>query len=359
MGVARVIHSIAEETAKHGVESRVLALASNPPEHPLRIGQHQVHLAKRTLSVASMDVSLQAPLLFATLAHWADIIHYHFPWPVADLLHILGRPRRPSVVTYHSDIVRQRFLRHIYQPVMHRFLRSVDCIVATSPNYVASSPVLQNYSDKLKVIPIGLPDLPPPRPQLVEEWRQRAGSDFFLFVGALRYYKGLDYMISAAKETGLPVIIAGSGQMEGDLRRQSHANIKLIGSVSEEEKSALLALCKAFVFPSHLRSEAFGVALLEAARSGKPMISCEIGTGTSYVNIDGVTGITVPPADFRAIGEAMVRLSEDPETTRRLGGAARVRYEQLFRAEEVCVHYLNLYRELAPKRPRLPSAFPI
>ncbi len=358
MGVARVIHSIAEETAQHGVESRVLALAADPPEHSVRIGQHQVHLAKRTLSVASMDVSLQVPFLYAHLAQWADIIHYHFPWPVADLLHLLGRPRRPSVVTYHSDIVRQRLLRHMYQPVMHRFLRSVDRIVATSPNYVASSPVLRNYGEKLKVIPIGLPDSLPPHPQLVEEWRQRVGSDFFLFVGALRYYKGLDYLIGAAEKTGLSVVIAGTGQMEGDLRRRNLSNVKLVGSISDDDKSALLSLGKAFVFPSHLRSEAFGVALLEAARAGKPMISCEIGTGTSYVNIDGVTGITVPPADSQAIGQAMRGLAESPEMAEGFGGAARMRYERLFRSEEVCKLYLNLYRELTSKRPRSPHALP-
>ena len=60
---------------------------------------------------------------------------------------------------------------------------------------------------------------------------------------------------------------------------------------------ALLALSYAILFPSHLRSEAFGISLLEGAMFGKPLISSEIGTGTTYINIDGKTGVVVPPSD--------------------------------------------------------------
>src|SRR5690606_19545518 len=116
----------------------------------------------------------------------------------------------------------------------------------------------------------------------IEAWRERLGGEFFLFVGALRYYKGLKFLVEAARQTGLPVVLAGQGQLEPGL--ELPANVTLLGAVSEADKAALLALCRAFVFPSHLRSEAFGVALLEAAFAGVAMISCEIGTGTSYVN---------------------------------------------------------------------------
>ena len=112
----------------------------------------------------------------------------------------------------------------------------------------------------------------------------------------------------------------------------------------------LLALCRAFVFPSHLRSEAFGVALLEAARAGRPMISCEIGSGTSYVNRDGETGIVVAPRDAPALARAMAQLVGDEALAKAMGAAARERYETLFGADAMADAYLDLYRELLAGR---------
>ena len=73
-----------------------------------------------------------------------------------DLAHFLSRVSKPTVVTYHSDIVRQKMLLRLYSPLKQRFLRSVDAIVATSPNYMASSPVLERYRDKTRIITYGL-----------------------------------------------------------------------------------------------------------------------------------------------------------------------------------------------------------
>src|SRR5690606_32759723 len=137
--------------------------------------------------------------------------HYHFPWPFMDLVHFATRLRKPAVVTYHSDIVKQKTLLQLYRPLMHRFLGSVDRIVASSPNYVASSPVLARFADKVEVIPFGLDrdTYPPASPETLERWRQRLGEGFFLFVGALRYYKGLHVLLDAAHGTDLPVVILG------------------------------------------------------------------------------------------------------------------------------------------------------
>ena len=163
-------------------------------------------------------------------------------------------------------------------------------------------------------------------------WRDRVGSGFFLFVGAGRYYKGLPFLMEAARRTGLPVVVAGGGTEAGSVP----PSVTMLGGVSDAAREALLDLCGAFVFPSHLRSEAFGIALAEAARAGRPMISCEIGTGTSFVNAGGETGLVVPPADPEALAGAMRRLDADPGLRARMGAAARQRFERLFRAETMC-----------------------
>ena len=344
-GVERVIHEIAESTATLGVTTDVLSLSPRPAASPLTIGTHRSHQSKQDLYVASTGLSRTVFGDFRRLAAQADIVHYHFPWPMMDLVHSLANPGKPTLVTYHSDVVKQQGLLRLYRPLMGHFLSSVDAIVATSPNYVQSSAVLAQYRDKVSVIPIGITDVPPADRGLVDRLRARVGSRFLLFVGALRYYKGLPFLLEAARSTGLPLVIAGAGDASG-IAEAKLGNVTVLGEVSDAEKLALLKLCTGFVFPSHLRSEAFGVALLEAARAGKPMISCEIGTGTSYVNLDGVTGITIPPADPAALAEAMTTLWTDPARSEAMGIAARRRYETLFTGKAMGTAYAALYEKL-------------
>jgi rhamnosyl/mannosyltransferase len=99
------------------------------------------------------------------------------------------------------------------------------------------------------------------------------------------------------------------------------------------------------VLPSHLRSEAYGMALVEAALWAKPMISCEIGTGTSYVNLDGITGFVVPPRDPLALSRAMQALIDNETLALRFGHAARARYEEMFSGEAMGRNHFALYKE--------------
>jgi rhamnosyl/mannosyltransferase len=122
------------------------------------------------------------------------------------------------------------------------------------------------------------------------------------------------------------------------------------GALDEADKTALLSLCHGLVFPSHLRSEAFGISLLEAAMYGKPMISCEIGTGTTYINLDGETGLAVPPSDPAALRGAMQTLWDNPELARRMGARAEQRYHELFTSERMAASYADLYKELVASR---------
>jgi rhamnosyl/mannosyltransferase len=122
------------------------------------------------------------------------------------------------------------------------------------------------------------------------------------------------------------------------------------GALEEADKAALLTLAYGLAFPSHLRSEAFGISLLEGAMYGKPMISCEIGTGTTYINVDGETGIVVPPSDPQALRGAMRTLWENPELARDMGARAEARYHALFTSEQMAAGYTALYQELVAKR---------
>lgn len=348
-GIERVIWQIAEGCAELGIDSEVLSLSSNPHTNSVSIDNHYASKSKLLANIASTGFSIDFLADLSRKARNFDVVHYHFPWPMMDLAHMLVRPQHPVLLTYHSDIVRQKRLEKFYAPLRNAFLNQVDHIVATSPNYVETSPVLSRYREKISVIPIGLDPSRQIQPTLkrLDHWRARVGNRFFLFVGALRYYKGLQFLLEAAKLTGLPLVIVGEGEMYADILRAALPNVSLVGAVSDEDKAALLKLCSAFVFPSHLRSEAFGVALLEASFASKPMISCELGTGTSYVNLDGKTGLVIPPSNVNALSRAMMLLWQDEALCEAYGTAALRRANEIFDARKMVHAYAKIYHSLA------------
>jgi glycosyltransferase involved in cell wall biosynthesis len=354
-GIEQVIRQLAIGTSQLGVRNVVLSLSRARDLEPIEFEGHTVVRVPLDFEIASNGCSVAALSALARLASEADVIHYHFPWPFMDLAHFLARVSKPSVVTYHSDIVRQKVLMRLYQPLKQRFLRSVDAIVATSPNYMASSAVLGRYRDKTRIITYGLDKTtyPAPDPERLAYWRDKVGVKFFLFVGVLRYYKGLHVLLDAVEHTDYPVVIVGAGPIEQELK--AHAarlglhHVMFVGALDDADKVALLTLCYAMAFPSHLRSEAFGISLLEGAMFGKPMISSEIGTGTTYINIDGDTGLVVPPDDSPAFGAAMRTLWEKPALAEEMGQRAALRYEELFTAERMAANYTALYHELVER----------
>ena len=351
-GIEQVIYQIARGTASLGVSTEVLSLSPLMVDRTVEVNGHKVHRCRSNFEIASTPFSFSAFLRFRQLVKEADLIHYHFPYPFTDVLHFASRVNKPTLLTYHSDIIKQKYLLKLYRPLMLRFLSNVDQIVTTSPNYLATSDVLSQFKHKTEVIPIGLDKstYPEAEPYRLQFWKERVGPRFFLFVGALRYYKGLNILIEAARNSNYPIVIVGAGPVEQELKEHAAKagvhNIHFVGHLSEEDKVALLELCYAVVFPSHLRSEAFGVSLLEGAMYGKPLISSEIGTGTTYVNIDKETGVVVPPSNPTALQQAMDYLWNNPEEAAAMGKRAEARYWKLFTGKQMAVAYVELYQNM-------------
>lgn len=356
-GLQEAIRQIALASAAQGIESRIFTLSPDPAPGEIERLEGLVMRARSHMAPASCDIGgSNAFSTFSRAVDWADVVHYHFPWPFADVLRFARGGRKPSLMTYHSDIVGKGLLGCLYNPLMNRMLGSMDLVVATSPAYAKTSPVLAERVDaeRLQVVPLGIVE------ESYGSFRDAAAlidlgrrfglepNGFFLFVGVLRKYKGLDYLVEAARSVDMPVVIAGSGPEQERIAQaaRSTPNIRLIGQVDDAEKMALIAACRAAVLPSHLRSEAFGVFLIEAAMSARPMISCEIGTGTSYVNKDRETGIVVAAEQPGDLARAMQLLERDDELTAEYAQAARARYERLFSGESLGRAYGALYRSL-------------
>lgn len=354
-GLQEAIRQIAIATSRMGVDSKIFALSPAPFPETLSRPEGQVIRARSWAAPASCDLGgYSAFARFSRACAESDIVHYQFPWPFADVLHSVVRPSIPAVITYHSDVVRQKFMGKMYAPLMWRMLRAMRFVIATSPTYAKTSPILSDASirEKVRVIPNGIDEETYPKEVddfVFERIGLAKGEPYFLFVGVLRYYKGLHTLVQAAAQVGAHIVIAGSGPEEKPLRKLvgecGAKNVLFAGQVSDAEKNTLLKSCCALVLPSHLRSEAFGMVLVEAAIFGRPLISCEIGTGTSYVNSHEETGFVVPPESPVQLAQAMNQLLREEPLARSMGIAARARYEQLFSGPALGRAYAELYQE--------------
>lgn len=346
-GVEQVIQCIVEGTQKYGIESKVLTL-TNGVSKKRNFNGVEVISVKKTFEISSNGFSFGLFSEFNRLKRWADVVHFHYPWPTGDLLSLMLRSKK-TIVTYHSDIIRQKTLRKLYKPLESVFLNKVDKIVATSPQYAASSNNLKLFKNKVSVIPLALDreKYHNPTKSNFLKWKRLLGADFFLFVGVLRYYKGLKYLIEAAESCPSTIVIAGDGPFKKELlklvSKKNINNIKFVGFVSEDDKMSLLKLSRAFVFPSHLRSEAFGVSLLEAQIFSKPIISCDVGTGSNYVNIDSVTGFVVEPGNPSMLAEKMNLLALNDKLCDEFGRNGFNRCSSLFTQDESCKKYFEIY----------------
>jgi glycosyltransferase involved in cell wall biosynthesis len=351
-GLQEALRQICLAVRPFGIDNTIFTLSPEPDPAVLDRDEARVVRCRSWAAPASCDIGGPAAFRrFRELADAADVIHYLFPWPFADLLHRSAPAGKPSVMTYVSDIVRQRWLRRAYAPLMWGTLQNMSAIIANAPVYARTSPVLSDpaVADRVTCIPLGIDENSYPREadEGVIRRLDLIDETYFLFVGVLRYYKGLHQLVRAAQQVNAKIVVAGSGPEEPSLRRLAAklgtSNVIFAGQVSDAEKVALIRGCRALVLPSHLRSEAYGMVLVEAAMLGRPMICCEIGTGTSFVNADGETGLVVTPNDPQALATAMDRLLQDDCLARTMGFAARRRYERLFSGEVLGRAYAEVF----------------
>lgn len=353
-GIENHIRLLAEAQAARGHGVTVLVTSRTARTHLEMLSGVRVIFAARLFELAS------APISLAFIQHLkresADVTHLHSPYPLGEVANYFwGAETTATVLTYHSDIVRQRMLGALYRPLLHRILARVDAIIATSPNYVASSPVLARWKEKCVVVPLAYSQPKSDRrpPTAVCDDASEGGGRL-LFVGRLRYYKGLHYLLQAM--TLLPNVrltVVGTGPMEREWKDLARAlgiaeRVAFVGHVADEVLPAYYAACDIFVLPCCERSEAFGVVQLEAMAAGKPVISCDVGTGVAWVNQNEVTGLVVPPRDPRALAEAIQRLVRDKALCARMGAAGQARVRAEFTVERMTDGVMQVYERACP-----------
>ena len=346
-GIENHIKDLAEAEAALG--HQVTVLVTNPGGQPGRevINSVNVIRAGRLATVASTPLSLALPFLLGRLR--PDVTQVHFPYPVGEVSQWLLRRKRPYLITYHSDVVKQQQILRFYNPLLRRVLAGAAGILVASPNYVQSSPYLRPLSQKCSIIPFAV-DVA----RFAEAEPLFAGDGRFtlLFLGRHRYYKGGDDLIRAVAQlpADLPVrlLMGGDGPLREVWQQLSHSlglshKIQFVGNLSDADLPKFYASGDLFVLPANSRAEAFGKVLQEAMAAGLPCLTTELGTGTSFVVQDGVTGRVVPPQQPEALAEVVQHLATQPELCRKMGQAGQARARREFSLAQMVERVQGVY----------------
>jgi|APSaa5957512535_1039671.scaffolds.fasta_scaffold37978_2 glycosyltransferase involved in cell wall biosynthesis len=300
----------------------------------------------KTITISSSPFSLKLLINFSKLIKNYDIIHYHYPWPFMDILDLLFNKNKPVVISYHSDIVKQTFLKVIYYPIMLLFLNKSSKIICSSTNYLESSSVLQKFKDKCIVIPYGI-NIPKINYKKIINKNLNPIKNYFIFVGVLRYYKGLEILLQAVKINNINLLIIGSGPLKDKILRyiknQKLSNVKIISHADDNLRNYYIKKSLGLILPSIYRSEAFGISLLEGAALGKPLISTDLNTGTTYINKNKITGIVVSPKNENELSQAMIQIKNDKKIQKYFGQNAQQRFTKLFNVDKMIHKYDKIY----------------
>jgi len=350
-GIENHIKTLAELQAAAG--HKVTVLVTNPGGQTARQVINSVNVVRvwRLATVASTPIT---PAFLAAIPRLRpDIAHLHFPYPVGEISQWLAG-RSPYVITYHSDVVRQQAILRFYRPLLWRVLRGAARILPTSDRYIATSPYLSRMPEKCTVVPLSVDPAPfTDAPPLVPP----ADTPTLLFLGRHRYYKGVDDLIRAMPDLPARLLIGGDGPERSRWEALAAAvgvaaRVRFLGNVSDADLPRLYASADAFVLPANARAEAFGKVLLEAMAAGLPCVTTEVGTGTSFVVQDGVTGLVTQPNNPAALAAAINRLLEDAELRKKMGEAGRARVQAEFTPEKLAARVERVYQEVLGVRRR-------
>lgn len=348
-GIENHVKLLAEAQAARGHDVTVLVTSRSRKSHTEYMNGVRVILASRVLELSSAPFSIE---MFRRVRELRpDITHLQSPYPFGEMAcHFFGSSRA-MVLSYQSDIVRQKISGRLYTPLLHRVLKRADAILASSPNYIESSAILRQWRDKCEVVPLASHPLkPPPIPNPLPR------TDL-LFVGRLRYYKGVNFLLRAlALLPNVSLTIVGIGPMEHEWKELAQtlgldARVTWAGEVSDANLPAYYDACKIFVLPCSERSEAFGLVQLEAMATGLPVVSCDVGTGVAWVNQNEQTGLVVPPKNPQALAAALSRLLENAPLRAKMGAAGKTRVASEFGVDKMVERVMAVYERVREKNP--------
>ena len=315
------------------------------------INQSQIVKESTPFIFKSQPFSISYPYFEKSVQDF-DVIHHHFPFPnleITLLRNLKSLNKKKFVITWHANIANSRWawISKFYFPFVKKLLVSADHIVVTSEKLYESSTILHEFGHKVKIIPLSFNSIFESNNKSIRILNA-TGKFKLLFVGKLRKYKGVIYLIEAIRNLDVELTIVGSGEEEQILRQKviefgiSH-KINFVQDASNFELKEFYQNSDLFVLPSISEAEAFGVVQLEAMANGLPVINTNLNSGVPSVSINGLTGITVQPRNSKQIEEAIMTLMNDKELYMQFSDNCLSRSNE-FSTATMAAKYLKLYK---------------
>ena len=356
-GIETSARQIAEASAKNGHEITVLCFGEKTEN--VNINGVNIYRIKALINVGSASLSWKYFWKYRKLAKEADIIHFHVPNPLGELAFcLLKNKKAKTLCTYHLDPVKPKAFVLMYRRLLNLFMKKVDVICPTSPHYIISSKVIENFLEKCRTIPLGVDiasfeNVSAEKIAEAEKVVEKLKHPRILFCGRFAYFKGIPNLLDAM--TYLPeysLIMVGDGKKRQETEEQiDRLNLRdrvvLAGLQTGEFYRAFFHVADLFAFPSTW-PESFGIVGLEALASGLPIVTTEIWAGSSYYNEDEKTGFIVPPQDPKALADAIRKILSSPELHKTMSENARKRADK-FAIEKMPERYEEVYLYLSNK----------
>jgi len=360
-GIETAIYNITEELNKRGIKCDVLCSNSKRgyKKEIIDRGSYKyiVYRTKSYGKIASTSITPQMIFKLKEIIDNYDIIHLHHPDPMANFALFLVNPKKQKIVIHwHSDIIKQKFALKFYRPLLNWMLKKADVIIGTSPKYIKESEQLKDFKNKCIAIPLGIKkeDLKVDKEKIKEIKKKFENKKIIFSLGRFIYYKGFEYLIESSKylPDNYVIIIGGDGELRKKYEKLIMNNnllnkVFLIGKIPQTHLGSYYKACDLFCLPSIEKSEAFGLVIVEAMSFGKPVVATNIkGSGVSWVNQNGVTGLNVEPKNSKALADAIRFICENPEIYIKMSKNALKRFEEKFTIEKEILKILKIYNKL-------------
>jgi glycosyltransferase involved in cell wall biosynthesis len=355
-GIEKVMFDITEGLNRRGIRCDVLCSNKERKYVEESLNGYQVVRTKSYGVFFSASITPQIVRKLKEMQGDYEIIHVHLPDPMANVALFLARPASKVILHWHNDVVRQKLLLTLYLPLQTWMLKRADAVITTSPNYIDGSPYLAGHKPKCHVVPIGVDRARMKvEPDTVAGIRERfRGKRIVFSMGRLSHYKGYRYLIDAAKHLSdeYVILIAGSGPLHGALSSRIAGEgltekVFLLGPVQYDDVGSYYEACDVYCLSSISRNEGFGIVQLEAMLFKKPVVSTRIpGSGVSWANLDGETGLVVEPKDPRALARALAAICSDRELYRKLGSNGFRRASEYFTMDRMLTSTIEVYEKV-------------
>lgn len=340
-GIGRHVEAVAAELARRGHAVTVCA----PPSVATAFDWNAAGATLVTTPIGSVTAAglrRAARELRRTAARW-DVTHAH---GMRAAVTAAAAGVHPLIVTWHNgphDRLRRRWLH----PLLERYVcRRADRMLAVSTDLAHRA--RHAGSTDVRTVAVVAPALPPPSRPADEVRAELAVGDrpLVLAVGRLEPQKRFDVLVDAvANWSGAPspaVVIAGTGSLEGDLRRRierAGAPVTLLGR--RNDICDLLAAADVVALPSAW--EGYPLIAQEALRAGTPLVASAVGGVPALVG-DGA--VLIAPGHPQALRQALEDLFADPSGRERLATAGRARAEQWPTVEQMVDDLVDNYLDL-------------